>query len=404
MEITLRKNIYDDLFWGLLSSWLLVDTINGFFLNINTPIPISQLFKLVVLVVVLVRLCYFYSGRVKVLLLILYVIILSIHLAIKGNDISSLIGTVGHLSKFLLAALLYCYVKRQILLYPLYVKSRIFRVFKINLIIFISNILLGVLGIGFTSYGEFGYKGFFYAGNELSGITIVLFPFFVNYMFVKYSYRSLIFLFVVLLLFITVGLMGTKSSLIAFVFSIVYIFMISDRRFITKAANKVFLFVLLIIIGGGGYFLVNKLGMLDRWLFFFNKGGLGMLFLSGREEYWMEEKAEFFNSGCATYLLGLGGMRTVEMDPFDALLNYGWVGIILVYSFYLYLLLTSYKRRNISRTTKVIFFTNMLILLSSSISGHLIFSGMVNIFIALLNALVFYPNGFSKEFKKLDIL
>ena len=400
MEVTFQKSVYDEMFWGGLSLWLLVDAINGFFLNVNAHLPISQIFKLTVLIVVFIKLCRFHKGRVGLLLLLFYVIIFSIHISLSGNDSLFLIKTLTHLSKFLLVILLYCYVKRQILLYPLFTYDKIFWVFKINLIVFVLNILLGLVGVGFASYGDIGYKGFFYAGNELSGITIVLFPFFVNYLFVKYSYKSVKFLSVLLLLFLTVGLMGTKSALIAFILSVIYIFMLSEKQAVNKVVRKFILFILLVVIGVGGYFLIYKLGTLDRWLFFFNKGGLDMLLLSGRGGYWMEERVEFFNSGYSVLLLGLGGERTVEMDIFDTLLNYGWVGIMLVYSFYLYLLVVSYKRRNINRTTKIVFFINILILFSSSISGHLLFSGMANLFIALLNTLVYFQK---EEYKEINV-
>lgn len=70
--------------------------------------------------------------------------------------------------------------------------------------------------------------------------------------------------------------------------------------------------------------------------FFYDKGGLQLLLLSGREEYWLEEKSELLDGGIGNIIMGLGEARTVEMDMFDAFLNYGIVGLIVVYSFFFF--------------------------------------------------------------------
>ena len=119
-----------------------------------------------------------------------------------------------------------------------------------------------------------------------------------------------------------------------------------------------------------------------------------MLLLSGREEYWLEEKSELLDGGIGNIIMGLGEARTVEMDMFDAFLNYGIVGLIVVYSFFFFLLYKAYHYRLINSWARVIFFIDVMLLIASSLSGHIIFSGMAGPFIALVNVLVLIPNKY----------
>ena len=66
----------------------------------------------------------------------------------------------------------------------------------------------GLMGIGISAYeGEIGWKGFFYAVNEISFILSSL----VAYMFWRLNFKSNMYsLFVLAFNFLCVSLMGTK--------------------------------------------------------------------------------------------------------------------------------------------------------------------------------------------------
>ena len=87
----------------------------------------------------------------------------------------------------------------------------------------------------------------------------------------------------------------------------------------------------------------------------------------------------------------MGGARTVEMDHADTLLNYGIVGVIIVYSFYLSLAVKAFRYRKKSQYAKFVFGMDVFILVASCFAGHLLFSGLMGIPFALMNALVFSP-------------
>lgn len=81
-----------------------------------------------------------------------------------------------------------------------------------------------------------------------------------------------------------------------------------------------------------GYLLLDYSGAIERWIYFFEKDGVNALY-SSRDIFWEEEKLEWEGGNIGIKLFGMGGARTVEMDHADTLLNYGIVGVIIVYSF-----------------------------------------------------------------------
>ena len=140
--------------------------------------------------------------------------------------------------------------------------------------------------------------------------------------------------------------------------------------------------------------------MMDRWIWFYERGGIEEIIFSGRDKFWQDEKSEFFNSNIFVQLFGLGESRTVEMDPFDTLLNYGYVGVLICYSFYIYLFIKSWKYRRKNMIAKFVLYVNILILGASSFAGHIIYSGMASWLIALINTLIYIPNHVLLEKKK----
>ncbi|MFK1964803.1 hypothetical protein ACIXHR_07725 [Bacteroides fragilis] len=69
-------------------------------------------------------------------------------------------------------------------------------------------------------------------------------------------------------------------------------------------------------------------------------------------------KKVFYKSPFEVLLLGMGGGITVERDFHDTLLNYGIIGVIIVYSFYAYVLIRSFIYYNKSEYpfAKIVFF------------------------------------------------
>lgn len=381
-------------FFNLVSVWLIIDAINGFFLNNGMAVPLSPIYKIIVMAIVTIGLSYFKTGVITILNIYLYIGILFLHLVL--NVRMPMIGeTMNYLFRFILIILIYTYVKYLIKKNGPYVYHKISKIFNINLWVLIVNIFIGLLGLGYSSYVEgLGFRGFFYAGNELSGLIIILLPFFLYQTGEKYSYKNIHYIGATFLCLATAALLGTKTGLLAVIISLIVIPNLSislKKLFKIIPVIGIFLCVICYIL----YHVLDSMGMIERWIYFYEQGGLLQLLLSGRHEFWAAEKDKFFLApNCMVRLFGLGlsGDKAIEMDPLDTLLYYGYVGVIITYTFYFYLLFKSYQYRNHNKIARLVLYINLLLLSSSTFAGHILYSGMASLFIALINTLIYIPD------------
>ena len=372
---------------------LFVDCINGYFLEKGIVLPISQFFKITLFFLMAFEMILVNRGKLILWGISFYSTFIIFFFSFSVGFLYSL--TFTHLFKFLLLVCSFFYLKNFISDNPQLKYGQLMKILKINSYVLIVNILLVLIGLGNSSYGEdIGSKGYFYAPNELSGLFAILCPCMLFYVGRKYSLSSFKYCFILGVFLVSVFLLGTKSSIISCTISIFFIsglLVKSKRNYIRLyLLGFVIAFVIIFI----GYLFLDSFGFWDRWAFFYDKGGLQLLLLSGREEYWVEEKSELLDGGIGNIIMGLGEARTVEMDMFDAFLNYGIVGLIVVYSFFFFLLYKAYHYRLINSWARVIFFIDVMLLIASSLSGHIIFSGMAGPFIALVNVLVLIPNKY----------
>ncbi|WP_455593389.1 O-antigen ligase family protein [Bacteroides sp.] len=387
-------NIIDHLIWILINYSLLFDSINGFFLNSGKNILISSSVKTVLILLVVLRLCE-KKTIASVIFVFLYVAFLNLHFSLF---IPELLGeTFNHLFKFLSVILLFLYVKMQMLSFPQLTHGRIQRTFKIALYVLLINILCGMFGMGYAQYsGGIGSRGFFYAGNEVSGVALVLFSYILFRQMKLYGKSSWQYISISFLLLISSILLVTKTAILG---TLATIFIIQDG---SGRKRKVFkTLIILIIVFVGSYYAVEQTGILSRWQYMYDKGGILSLLLSNRDSYLIEESVDYIQSGVLGWLFGLGGNRSVEMDPFDALFNYGIIGFTIVYTFYFSLLLKAkrLKKKYSSPYSSLALYIDALLLIVSCFSGHILFSGMIGVFVALTNGLMFYPYQLERNFK-----
>ena len=102
------------LIWNMLLYWLVVDSITGYFLNSGILLPISQAYKLFLLILLFSQIIRQGSG-LGLSFIIIYIIIYSIHIIIINEPISE---SLIHLSKILLTITLYIYFRNTIPTYP----------------------------------------------------------------------------------------------------------------------------------------------------------------------------------------------------------------------------------------------------------------------------------------------
>lgn len=385
--------ILDRVIWLIIRCSLLFDTINGFFLHSGRDLPISQSLKIVLLFLMICRL----AGSkylIVISLVFCYVISLSIHFSFTIP--TGLLGeSVNHVFKFLSVIIYFYYVRHQFRHYADKTLTYIKKAIRTNTFILIANVLIGLFGLGYAQYNDtIGFRGYFYAGNEVSGVLLLLFPFTLYQISIEKGIFNKKYLFYCLLLLVTGVLTVTKTAIFGTVLTLVFIPFIQPQAPKRKKWVPFILLLLLPVTGFILYYVITQSGITERWLYFYEQNGIWSL-LSGRDGRVEESMYHYLRTTPINQFLGLGGNTTVEMDPFDTLFNYGILGIFLVYGFYLYLLIRTRIHTKSSLYAPLAFFCDLLILFASSFSGHILFSGMAGIFIAIINGLVFYKSSSS---------
>lgn len=370
----------------------IVDTINGFFLNKGIASPIGIIFKAFILLVA----CKMLSSLPKFKGLLFFTCIyIPFFLTIIILNTDSQIGvTITHLLKFVNVVFIY-YAAVVIFKSENISEKKIHTIFYLNSIVLLLNIYVGLLGIGYYAYeNNLGCKGFIYAHNEMSGMQAVLFG--VSYYFIydRYASKKMLLLLVNCFLLVAALLVATKAGILLVLLCLILVPWVHMKNgilysFLRMSKKKlIILFSIICLISYYGYVLLDYSGAIGRWTYFFDKNGVNAIY-SSRDIFWEEEKTEWEEGNLGVKLFGMGGSRTVEMDQADTLLNYGIVGIIIVYSFYFLLTVKAFRKRKINPYAYFVFGMDVFILAASCFAGHLLFFGLMGIPFALMNALIY---------------
>jgi len=397
--------------WYSFYLLLFVDSINGYYINENISLPIGQIYKSTILFILILMSCNSSKRTIYTAFLLVYLSVFSMHLSLNVN-IKSFPETYAHLSKFIIVIYGYVVLEDYVKVYPDKALNYITKIFVINIFVIIGNILLGLMNIGYKTYDDsVGLKGFFYAINELSGVVIVLYGYMLFYTKEKYKSTVMIYYIVAILLFISTVFLGTKAAAVVTMISIMYVSRMTNRKKNIFLFHKLYTIIVaiavLVVLIYVGYRIVYESGILDRWSYYYDNYGLSRVLMSGRDIYWEEKKNEYIHSNLSILMLGLGDNRTVEMDPFDALLNYGIIGFVMLYSFWAMLIIRAYRKRKTHILAKLVLYVDCMVLLTSSFAGHMMYSGMLGLFISMLNSLVYIPDNvicsYLKSRKKCNI-
>lgn len=382
--------LIDHLLWGMVFVWLIIDSITGFFMSNGAHIPLSQLFKLAILFFVAIRIYKYKHSFHLLCFVLLYVVFYILHLLLINVDI---INPMLWLSKFLSIIFLYEYFRIYMFERPMKAMLNIQKALIIGWFIVAFNVIMGLMGYGNSSYGgdaeDMGVKGFFYAGNELGGIMAVLVPFMVYLVQVRLSGIRALFAYAIILL---IGFsIGTKTCMLITLLSVIFVPLLN----VTSTKKWIILlgWIIFIVVSYSSLIILFEnsfSGLINRWTYSYNEGGILNLIFSGRHEFWAAKKDLFFQSSLITQLLGMGMEgKSIERDHLDALLIFGYWGEIIIVSFFFYLVVKAIRYRHNNSYVRIVIFSDLLILSVGYMAGHVWFSGMASVYIALINVLPF---------------
>lgn len=387
------------LFIGLLP----IDTINGFLLhrNVSLPISVSQIYKSLLLVLLILKGAFNLRFLFNIFFAFGILFSASIYQIFKLGQISHLFPDLIKISKYLTIILSFNFFSNY------FQNNRgekiIFQIVYISYTVVIINILLKYIGLGYPMYehGDIGSRGFFFAGNEISVLLLILSAIIGKRLWVLNN-RFLYFIIGILTVF-TALTISSKASMIGAIIILLIIPIkrpklnsINLKSFLKYSLSILTIVPLVIIIA---WSLIKNSKVYERFTYFYEELDFLSFIYSNRNiffskyleiykgQYNLLEK--FIGVGQTAYEK-LSEMQTVEIDIIDILFAQGIFGATIFLSLITYVLLQSLKLSFIRdyNYANFTFFMCLLLFAISSFSGHTFNSGMAGPFIGLTFALM----------------
>lgn len=251
-----------------------------------------------------------------------------------------------------------------------------------------SLLVTKFLDIGFKTYGnsDVGNKGFYYAGNEIGVIMIMILTLEIG----KYkSNRTKMNFINVILGIVSILFIGTKSSYVSM------IILILAMLFTEKNRNKKILNIVFVIpvLCGGLWYAIHRLDAVIEiikmimWKYDFQSTGIINFLLSDRDRKLLNAMKLGYDKNLFLKLfLGISSDKAenmlnilIEMDLLDLFLQFGLIVFSVIVFFYVKHL------KKVIKTHNIIYIIGVILVYGASIvSGHLMFAPMVNIVLAIL--------------------
>lgn len=398
------------LIWMLISVYLLVDTFSGMLMADGAAqAPLSQAWKILIIVLILVwmlatapRLAAFCAA------LILWILLGPLlRLFASGNAAAFMIDATAGIKAILpLIVLSFC---NQQQLGELSTLARwAWRALWISSAVVFANIVLGLVGFGYPTYDysssgspDVGVKGFFYAGNEISATYVILSAF---VLMEVWNRRRGWYIPVALLVVGAAFALATKSAIIGSILLALGMPVAYLRGRLLSASWKgavaAALALALLAWGMARLWLILEVaGLADRIAgILARQGWMGVVF-SGRDQFAAATLRALSEHGTLLEsLFGFGqhglllwsGKQGTEIDPLDLYLWFGVPGVLygmVLYVACLYLSIRGFGDRS-NDAAPAVLLTNLIVILISITSGHVVLAGMVGIAWAAFNATV----------------
>ena len=272
-------------------------------------------------------------------------------------------------------------------------KKTLVYIFLIYLLLYLVPFFLG---IGHNAHeiapNRELYLSYFYIGNELANIFIMLIPIAISFLLESNSYLLKVF-FAFLFLCILI-LMGTKAFYLSTMITVIYFIFIKRKKiypFIKKNYLKTLVTVLVVLIAIIVY--IPRLDFTKSFkatLQYYNVNSVSQVFtlenidnvlFNSRISYLKNIHKTYLDGNSLEKLLGLGkekiaANKEIEIDVFDIFYSIGIIG----FAFYLFLGYYAWKQSKLQGVYKYAF---ILIIAVSCFTGHVLMSPFVSTILAL---------------------
>jgi hypothetical protein len=395
-----------------------VDAVTGYLAGSGASFQsLSLVYKALVIALMLAYSARFAHRHLTVILVALAAFLGSVYLRviITGSTVKALadaISIVKILTPLISILVLVSFFRASPIRAAFWTRN----ILLVSAVTVVFNILVGLLGYGYATYDfaaaeDVGSKGYFYAGNELSAVFVVIAGYVLATLF---SRRSRLYWAAGAALLVFGLALGTKSAIIATFLLIMTIPLAYERGNLFRlTGRKILLFVLFFALLAGAYAalwsVLEAFGLAARIDDVIERRGvLGFVF-SGREIYVASAISEFRSSAeIWAVLVGVGqtgvdaliGKGSVEIDVIDLFFWYGVTG--LTYYFFLIIWILKLSAKNFLRRdfpyAPGVLVTSAILILQSATAGHVVVSGMLGIpWAALVCVALFRDDMFPKR-------
>ena len=372
----------------MLSGILLIDIVGGYAIAQGEQTSIMILYK-----GLLATLISFHLARLKsfwkFILPTLFFIILFVCASILSGSIDNLVEKLALFFRFLFNSVVFIFLVSELKANRRFGRKVILFIY-FSFVILAGSIVLGALGFGNSTYSdaEVGSKGYFEGGNDI-GIAFLVLASFLLYGFYLQRKSLTIRLSFILLQLLIALLASTKLVILGSLFIVLYVIWSFTR--INIWIKYVYVCLVLTIILSGLYLGIQSSGLMERILTNFEKGDILFVLFSGRESTVLEGFANFSKSNLITKFFGFPLIQNSEMDVFDILFNFGFIGVcyflalaILLYRSLSQLIIVGFSTAKFGRF--IFIFCGSLGL----IAGHTLFSTQGGLFLFAVIAMSYY--------------
>lgn len=399
---------------------LLAENITGW-MQMNNPAAFSvvQLYRSGMLLLIAFWLAQYWSAgfRLIVALLALQMVLMFYHSVALAGDSDfglDLRFNLSLFSNFIYFIFFYGYLlkvrrtPRELFEF----KRASYKIIRISFYIIAVNIVLGAFGIGYSTLGSYvieddvtsgGGKGFFIGGNDLSCVIMIVAGCLLIQAWLQRNLRAyLLFALMVLGLGVLVQLktaiLGTLILMMAIPIALSGV--MHKGRLKLRPLIPLVLgigFALLVLL----WLIASNSALMRRALYLYEKEGLLTAISTGRTNF-LSVAVDIWSAyyGLLDRMLGLGWsgfleamsmsmgiQKNVEIDYADILMMNGMLGLAVVLAGWFWYLRSNYKLIGKVRIAGAVLLIDLFLLLLAGLSGHILYSALNGMFVALLNIL-----------------
>ncbi|WP_215398065.1 O-antigen ligase family protein [Rheinheimera oceanensis] len=402
----------DKLLCWLIPLFLLVDCINGALLQLHGfSYGLSVFYKLLLLLLMALVLLVQQPKLVLGLLLLLLLMLLGPALQWPVLAQRWLLADIQLAIKALSPLLAFAYLVSLLQRSPTAAQVLFKHTLIISALVLLLNAVAGLAGFGFTAYQPLdgvaqsflGIKGFFYSTNELSAVLLVLSC---ALLVLCWPRHKLAYLGISATALVIAVLLLTKTGLFGVLLLVLFIPLLMQPPGFWQRQRKVLYWLVLamglvlLAVLFNGESLLKLLGIYDKLSFVYQQRGISGILLSSRDYYagriW-QTTAEHYSDWQRMLGVGQGGVALylkkyfAELDWFDLLVFHGVAGLLAFVLCFAVFFRRSWQLRA-NGAGRSLLLLNLLLLLVSSVAGHILTSGMLWLPWALCNALLVHQH------------